>query len=187
MKYNDITKTRSIALLIWAFSLIFASTVSALPSSHKNTVKNSGKENYLFVQSASKVKIEVVKGHTHLYKVTLKNVSPYVTYFADRPYRNTNTMSTEKFVELWHKQKGDSFLQNPPNADLVATQIGFYSDHKLINFVVELTDPHYDAKSKTLTYIAKPLKGSEVPTINSLTLHHVYLFIDDVCLSCWGN
>ena len=68
-----------------------------------------------------------------------------------------------------------------------ATQIGFYSDHKLINFVVELTDPHYDAKSKTLTYIAKPLKGSEIPTINSLTLHHVYLFIDDVCLSCWGN
>ncbi len=182
MKNNYFMKTTLTTFLSLLFFLPFSTEALAsekLPKSDK-------KVNYLFVQSANRVKIEVNKKHPHTYKITLKNVNPYVTYFSDRPNRETNTMSTEKFIRLWHR-KGDNLSKNPPNADLVATQVGFFSDHKLINFVVELTEPHYDPKAKTLTYIAKPLKGSTLPPIHSVTLHHVFLFIDDVCLSCWGD
>ena len=186
MKYHNVIKT-GVTTLLALFVSLSTSAVFALPKAQNTALKNADKASYLFVQSAGTVKIEASNTHSSVYKVTLKNVSPYVTYFSDRPYRNTSTMATEKFVELWHKPKGNSFLHNPPNADLVAIQTGFFSDHKLINFVVELSQPHYDAKSKTLTYIAKPLKGSDTPTIPSVTLHHVFLFIDDVCLSCWGD
>lgn len=154
---------------------------SKLPKAEKDHI------NYLFVQSAGKVRIEADEKCPGTYKVILKNVHPYVTYFSDRPYRKTNSMPVQQFVALWNRKGPDNFTDNPPNADLVAARVGFFERHELHNFVVELKAPQYDAKSKTLTYVVSPLNGSELPRARSMTLHHVFLFIDDVCLACWDN
>jgi hypothetical protein len=185
MKYHSAVKTKITTIWFFLLLLSFSNSVLASPKAEKALTKMD-KARYLFIQSASKIKIVANKKHPNTYKITLKNVNPYVTCFSDRPYRNTRMIPTEKFVELWHQQRENSFLRNPPNAGLIATQTNFFSKDKLMNFVVELTEPHYNAKAKTLTYIVKPVPGSTTLTLAPMTLHNVLLFIDDdVCLSCW--
>jgi hypothetical protein len=186
MKYYGRIKTNIITLLLLLL-LSFSNNVMALQKSEKALKSKPNEMHYLFAQSAGKVKIQASEKDPSTYKVALKNVDPYITYFTDRPYRSTNIMPIEKFVKLWHKHHGDHFSHIPPNADLIGTKGGFFSDHKLMHFVVELTEPYYDRRAKTLTYIVKPVKGSVMPSTYSLTLHRVFLFIDDVCLSCWED
>lgn len=132
------------------------------------------KTKYCFAQSANEAKLSRKSNDT--FTLTLKGVNPYVTYFSERPKRKVGYMSTKGFVKYWKYESPQSFKYDPPNADVSGVQIG-----KTSNFVLELTNPKYDYKSRTLTYTAKPL-GHKITTG---TLSHVTLFIDDVCLSCW--
>lgn len=186
MKLKKLCQVPKLALAAsWILLVCLSFVGQGAWASQKNDRKQN--TNYLFVQSAQEAKIERDEKSPHLYRVTLKNVSPYVTYFSDRPARKTNTMGIEKFVRFWGKKLSNGFSQNPPNADLVAipeSKKGILKDNA-VNFVVQLTNPSYDKKSKTLTYMAKPLQGSMQPN-GTTTFHHIFLFVDDVCLSCWG-
>lgn len=152
-------------------------------------LENNNNVKYLFVKSVPKVKIEVTtnKNNSPSYKIVIKNIDPQVAYFSDRPNRVVGKIDLEKFIALWDKTGDSGFLNNPPNADLIGNKSIFFDKNKQINLVVELTAPHYDKKTKTLTYIAKPLKGNETVLKDSLTLYNVIMFIDSVCLSCWNG
>jgi len=94
-------------------------------------------------------------------------------------------MPVEKFMQVWESNVADSLKNDPPNADLN----GIIADasNQTFNLVVELKNPKYDSESQTFTYTAKPLKDNLPSIAKSVTLDHVVLFIDDVCLSCWGG
>jgi len=74
-------------------------------------------------------------------------------------------MKTSKFVPFWSTGK-DSFLSDPPNADL-----SILEGDELRQVVVELQEPVL--KSDTLTYTIKVLQG-EIPAKGA----DVSLFID---------
>ncbi len=177
-KYLQLSTCLSFLVLALFTNTVIASTNAPTTTTKKNI-------NYLFVQSASKLRLEQDREKPNTYKLLLRDVSPDVTYFTERPYRKTSMMPIEAFVKLWHKGNKDSFMYNPPNAAVVATQRGFFSKDKELNVVMELSEPSYDQDAKTLRYTAKLLEGNMAPDTHLVTFKHAFLFIDDACLDCF--
>jgi hypothetical protein len=113
---------------------------------------------FLFVQTAR----EMSHDGEHL---MLKGVSPVTLFFTDRPERVAGNMATTAFVPFWSTGK-DSFLSDPPNAD-----ISVVKDGALTQTVVVLSEPALEGD--TLTYRIKTLQG-ELPAQGS----DVSVFID---------
>jgi hypothetical protein len=113
---------------------------------------------FLFVQTAREM---VGDGE----RLILKGVSPVTLFFSDRPERIAGNMSTAKFVPFWSTGK-DSFLSDPPNADVTVVNGG-----ELSQTVVVLSDPVLEGD--TLTYRIKTLEGA-LPAAGS----DVSIFID---------
>ena len=84
-------------------------------------------------------------------QLTLNGVSPTTLFFSDRPERVAGNMTTEAFVPFWSTGK-DSFLSDPPNAD-----ISILEDGKLRQTVVVLRDPRLEGEN--LVYTARIISG----------------------------
>ena len=135
---------------------------------------------YSFIQSAQKATLK--QNDDASYTLILKRIAPYVTYFSETEKRKTEAMSLAKFVALFEAQNTNGFENALLNAEMHGTKFSFYSQNHQYNFVFELSNPHYDETFKTLSYTAKPLTGSPLPTTNSDVMHDVTLFIDNVSL-----
>jgi len=88
-------------------------------------------------------------------KLTLNGVSPVTVMFSDRPERIAANMRTAEFVPFWSKGK-DSFLSDPPNADISILEGG-----PLRQIVVVLQDP--TLQGDNLTYTVRVLQR-DMPT-----------------------
>ncbi len=116
---------------------------------------------FLFVQNAEGVSFDKEKG-----TMTLKGVSPSMTFFTDRPQRAAGHVPTSHFVKMWSEGQ-DNFKADPPNANL-----SILGDKEgATNIVVELMNPQF--KDGNLTYDIKVLDG-EPPAEGGLSA----LFID---------
>ena len=89
-----------------------------------------GNADFLFVQTAKGMAFDADQN-----RLTLRDVSPVTLFFSDRPDRIAGNMETARFVPFWSEGK-DSFLSDPPNADL-----SILEDGKLRQTVVVLRDP----------------------------------------------
>jgi hypothetical protein len=107
--------------------------------------KPTGKMDVLYVQNAKSVSLE--NG-----KLVLRRVNPTTVCFTDRPARLAGHLPTRDFVPLWSEGK-DSFLKDPPNANL-----SIFSGDKVSDVVVEISNPVLSGNS--LTYNAKVLEGA---------------------------
>jgi hypothetical protein len=114
----------------------------------------------LFVQIARGMKFDKSAN-----KLTLEGISPVTLFFSDRPERIAGNMRTKAFVPFWSTGK-DSFLKDPPNADL-----SILEGDKLRQVVVVLQAP--ELKGDNLTYTVKALQG-EMPAKGA----DVSVFID---------
>ena len=115
---------------------------------------------FLFVQAAKGMSFDASTR-----TLTLHDVSPVTVFFTDRPERIAGNMTTAAFVPFWSTGK-DSFLADPPNADISLIEGG-----KLNQIVVVLRDPQLDGDS--LTYAIEVLQG-EMPATGA----DVSVFID---------
>jgi hypothetical protein len=86
--------------------------------------------------------------------LSLLGVSPVTLFFADRPERVAGNMKTTAFVPFWSQGK-DSFLKDPPNAD-----VSIIEGTTMRQVVVVLRDPVLEGD--TLRYAVKTLEG-EMP------------------------
>ena len=145
--------------------VLLASPAMADPA---ETTKAAGKDaSWLVIQTASEVQFD---GKT----ITLKNVSPSVVMFTDRPARMAEAIPTASFVASWDKGGAKSFKSDPPNAALTSIV-----DGKLQSATVELNDPVLDGTS--LTFKVRVIEGA-VPAAGKT----VSLFIDRICFTCSG-
>jgi hypothetical protein len=136
---------------------------SALP--FKNALAEASKDgekqaDFLFVQTARGMTFA-----SSANKLTLTGVSPITLFFADRPERTAGNMRTSAFVPFWSKGK-DSFLSDPPNADL-----SILEGDSLRQVVVVLQSPVLEGDN--LSYTVKVLQG-ELPAKGA----DVSVFID---------
>jgi hypothetical protein len=84
--------------------------------------------------------------------LTLKGVSPVVTFFSDRPYRVAGHILLPGFVQLWD-EGSDSFRDDPPNAS-----ISVFDGNQIQSAVIEISDPTVDGDQ--LSYkVVKVLDG----------------------------
>jgi hypothetical protein len=115
---------------------------------------------FLFVQTARRMSFDRNTG-----RISLHGVSPVTLFFSDRPERIAGNMRTAAFVPFWSQGK-DSFLSDPPNAD-----ISILEGETLRQVVAVLQAPMLEGE--TLNYGIKVLQG-EVPAAGS----DVSVFID---------
>ena len=104
---------------------------------------------FLFVQTAKGMSFDKSTN-----KLTLEGVSSTTLFFTDRPERIAGNMKTNSFIPFWSTGK-DSFLKDPPNAD-----VSIIEGDKLRQVVVVLQAP--ELKSDNLNYTVKVLQG-EMP------------------------
>ena len=101
---------------------------------------------FLFVQTSKGISF-----NKEMSTLTLEGVSPVTVFFSDRPERIAGNMKTAAFVPFWSQGK-DSFLSDPPNADL-----SILEGDTLRQVVAVLQAP--ELKGDSLTYTVKVLQG----------------------------
>jgi hypothetical protein len=134
-------------------ALLFSGVVNA----QDTTVPTA---DFLFVQTATAMAFDADQS-----RLTLSGLSPVTLFFSDRPDRIAGNMNTAAFVPFWSEGK-DSFLSDPPNADL-----SIMEDGELHQTVVVLEDPVLDGPD--LHYTVRIIDG-EMP----VTGENVSVFID---------
>ncbi len=152
-------------------------------SGSANMTENKS-ETFIFIQEASSGSF--VNDGSGNYTLTMNDVVPYTTFFADRPGRDVGFAPMDKFL------KGFNFgINNPPNAAIILPDENETSDM----VVVELTNPQYNITTQTLMYKARQLKEysfesvwfrdqlSKVDAFIPEKFGTVVLIIDDC--TCW--
>ena len=149
-------------LLTAAVGLAAATAVLPLAAARADETATlpEGTADFLFVQTSSGIAYAADNN-----RLTLRGVSPTTLFCSDRPERIAGNMTTERFVSFW-SEGTDSFLKDPPNADL-----SVIVDGKLQQAVVVLRDPSLDADG--LHYAVEILSG-DMPEIAD----NASLFID---------
>jgi hypothetical protein len=147
--------TRRTALLAAASAALAA---TALPG--QTLAEDTKTADMLFVQTAKGMRYDPATK-----QLVLEGISPITLFFADRPERLAGNMETARFVPFWSEGK-DSFLSDPPNADL-STIV----DGAIQQTVVVLRDPQISGED--LTYQIEVISG-DVPA----TAKDVSVFID---------
>jgi hypothetical protein len=135
-----------------------AALAVALPG--RTLAEDATMADVLFVQTAKSMRYDAANK-----QIVLEGVSPVTLFFADRPDRVAGNMQTVRFVPFWSEGK-DSFLSDPPNADLSSIV-----DGALQQTVVVLRDPKIDGDN--LSYQIEVISG-EVPA----AAQDVSVFID---------
>lgn len=142
-------------------SLLISALVAAPVIQAAAAAAEEAKEaDFLFVQTSKSMTFDKASS-----TLTLVDVSPVTVMFTDRPERVAGNMKTARFVPFWSEGK-DSFLKDPPNAD-----ISIVEDGKMRQVVATLEKP--ELKDGNLSYTVKILQG-EMPESGA----DVSVFID---------
>jgi hypothetical protein len=140
------TTRRGLALSAAAAAAALVTSASAA-SAQTAPAEGSGNADFLFVQTARRMSFDRAAS-----RLTLHDVSPVTLFFSDRPDRIAGNMRTAAFVPFW-SQGRDSFLSDPPNADLSIVEGG-----ELRQVVVVLRNPVLEGGS--LAYTVQILAGA---------------------------
>jgi hypothetical protein len=133
-----------------ALSALTASLVPLKATLGQSTSETTDRADFLFVQTAKTMSFDPATK-----KLTLSGISPVTLFFSDRPKRIAGNMTTEAFVPFW-STGSDSFLSDPPNADL-----SILEGNTLRQIVVVLQEPVLEGDS--LTYTIEVVDG-DMPT-----------------------
>lgn len=126
--------------------------------------------NYLCYQSSSKA--EIVKSRESHYTLTLQGDIDYVSYFSDRPARQTGVMKLEDFLKFWSDTDiQNNFAENPPNVAIVMVA----ENGQTHSAVATLTNP-----TRQPGHLAYQLRLLDSQPIPQGKLQHIALFFDDI-------
>lgn len=164
--------------------LLLASLVSSAGFADQKIIgTNKEPVSIFFIQRADRGSLVAVDNKPGEYQLRLSGVNEYIEYFSDRPVRLSGLYPTNEFITRWTDgNTRGSFKSLPPNAALSAIQKHFVKN-KMVNVMLKLSNPIYDAQARTLTYTVHQLPGikSGLPIKG---LRNVVMFIDSYCVSC---
>ena len=142
-------------------SLLISALVAAPVIQAAAAAAEAAKEaDFLFVQTSKGMTFDKATS-----TLTLVGVSPVTVMFTDRPERVAGNINTARFVPFWSEGK-DSFLKDPPNADISIVENG-----AMRQVVATLEKP--ELKDGNLSYTVKIIQG-EMPESGA----DVSVFID---------
>ena len=167
-------------VLVMTLCVLLVSPVLADTSSTQHT-------NYLYVQTARAATLKPVNYQQHTFTLVLKGVSSYVSYFSDRPKRESGILATQSFLMAWQQPGKNSFKQSPPNASVTGIMLKNLPEFKNTSIIVELRNPRYEQKKHLLTFDVTVLSSNAKTILNkTITLHDAVIFFDDIpwCPGC---
>jgi hypothetical protein len=149
----------------------------------------------LYALTAARGTLTAVEGKKRHYVLTLRAASDHVTWFTDRPARQSGFLPTAGFVSRW---AGYGFDTDPPNVALVVREPSGATD----TVVAVMTRPKVTATG-VFTARLRVLSMDQAQALGSHLKSHAgrhdlkiparftaaALFIDDVkpsCGSCWS-
>jgi len=164
------SKFSKTCLLISVLTLIGANSLA-------NAAEQGKKGTLLFTQIAKSVDVTDCADKKQCdFHIVLKDIkNDETTYFSNRPQHFMDDITVADFVKNWSKGK-DSFKVNHPNASFVY----FDAQDNIVQNIVELMHPNFDAKQGTLSYDVKEI--GKTARLKARTYEHPVLFIDTICL-----
>ena len=66
-----------------------------------STTANTSGLNLGFVVTGSTAQLKSLAGKSGYYTITLSDVSPYITYFSERPNRKEGVAAMQNFISAW--------------------------------------------------------------------------------------
>ncbi len=136
---------------------ILATAATAALAGGARLRADESQADFLFVQTARGMTFD--SGSMTL---TLMEVTPTTLFFSDRPERIAGNMHTADFVPFW-SDGADSFLSDPPNAD-----VSILRDGEMVEAVVVLMDPRLDGPN--LVYTVKMVEGELPPAAEDVSV-----------------
>ncbi|MBN1684906.1 MAG: hypothetical protein JW855_05715 [Gammaproteobacteria bacterium] len=170
----------SVFIIITAVFLTSACGQSA-PQKEKSDQATTNAEqfsqvNLIFLQSATAGELRESTLHEGYYQLTLYNVAPYITYFTQRPNRNSGIVPLQNFVKAWNVGP-NSFQDNNPNAVIVAGQINDTINKNTPPLLAALSNPQYDMNKNVLQFLVKPLSTQKL-LYKEITYQYVTIIIE---------
>lgn len=140
--------------MAWRGALVAAVAASLLPglahAAEEGNTRNPERE-YLFVHDARSGSLAPVAGDARRYRLTLRGVDRHALYFSDRPARETGVIPVPALLDALFRERMPA-----PNAAITLTNGREEADV----LAVELSNPRYDAKRRTLRYDARRLRAA---------------------------
>ncbi len=140
----------------------------------------------LYATTAQQGSLAAVKGKKRTYVMTLRGASDHVTWFTDRPARESGFLPTTGFVSSW---AGYGFVEDPPNVALVVRDRLGATD----TVVAVMTGPKVSAKGVFTAQLRVLSVDQAQQVVGNLAVHadrhdvkvptrftSVALFIDNV-------
>jgi hypothetical protein len=167
-----------------------ATTTGAATSAAPKPPK-SQKVSVLYALTAARGTLTAVEGKKRTYVLTLRAASDHVTWFTDRPARQSGFLPTAGFVSRW---AGQGFDADPPNVALVVREPSGATD----TVVAVMTRPKvtkgvFTARLRVLSMDQAKAVGSHLAghagrhdTTIPARFTSAALFIDDVTGPCSG-
>lgn len=128
----------------------------------------------LFFQHAKSGRITPSKDNSGCYRIELSGLNKHVVYFADEPHHLTGVLTVPQFLETWYHNQKQYGLR--PNSILHADVVGSKKTNQTVNDVAAFSQPQYDSKRGTLSYLACPLTPGK--TFTATQLKDVNIFFD---------
>lgn len=154
-----------------AISAVMLSAAAAPAMAADNATSKKKPVTYLLVVESDKATIAANDQGKII--LTMTEVDPSVSYFADRPARNSGVIEASKLQTVWNGGGKNSFKAVPPNAAITTHT----ADGKMHVALVTLTKPTFDTKAGSMSFQVTPLKGSKI--VKSGNLGRTNLVIDN--------
>ncbi|OGT31831.1 MAG: hypothetical protein A3E87_02550 [Gammaproteobacteria bacterium RIFCSPHIGHO2_12_FULL_35_23] len=164
----------ALLLLMGAASLSIAQSTNS--TSTTMTVASNQSVSLSFVQTASLAQLSAIPGQPNQYRLILANVSPYITYFTERPGSVSGLALVPNFVNSW-QVGANSFATNSPNAVIYAGQINGSINSSNEFYVVKLSSPMYSIQANEMSYIVTPLANQKF-ILSELSFQNMILVIN---------
>src|SRR6056297_1192163 len=107
-------RNRAVGALVLAF-LLGSAIVSQPAQAEEAGASSVNRTSFLFGITGQGTSIEPIQD-TDSYRVRISGTNNTVTWFSDRPVRESGTTTANLLMDLWN---GSSFVSDPPNSALV--------------------------------------------------------------------
>lgn len=149
---------------------------AATQASASSTIGTSAPVRVSFIQTAMHATLESIPGQPNTYTLTLYNISPYITYYLNRPNRATGLATVKNYVAAWGSG-ADNMIQDNPNAVIYAGQINGQPNQALTSYVVQISNPNFTPSSNQISYVVSAL-GKQGFVLDKFDLDYVVLIIN---------
>lgn len=145
--------------------IVILLSISTFITAQNDSVKNKNRissPEFIYIQQAKGAELTVCPNKIGYYLLKITGNDKTLVYFSDKPDRSAGTLALNQFVKKW--QASAEMQENSPNAVISYVDFKAENEEGVGADILQLSEPHYDASTDTITFLAKPLHEYELMT-----------------------